>query len=81
MPVLSAPNIKLPTPFAPHASSLTAASICRSSLANTLGSDVTSFAIEPDEGRASSVGQGILEGDAATGSAKELAHDLQLVNH
>ena len=26
-------------------------------------------------------GQGILEGDAAAGSAQELAHDLQLVNH
>src|ERR1700719_1692085 len=39
-------------------------------LPNTLGRDVASFAIEPDEGRASSVGQGILEGDATTGSAK-----------
>src|SRR5258708_35677583 len=32
-------------------------------LANTLGRDVAAFAVEPDEGRASRVGQGILEGD------------------
>ncbi len=50
-------------------------------LANTLGRHMTAFAVELDEGRASSVGQGILEGDAAADSAQELAHHLQLVNH
>src|SRR5260370_24741672 len=50
-------------------------------LANMLGRDVAAFAVEPDEGRASSVGQGILEGEAAAGSAQKLAHHLHLVNH
>src|ERR1700759_1606621 len=43
-------------------------------LANTLGRDVAAFAVEPDEGGASRVRQGILEGDAASGSAQEVTH-------
>jgi hypothetical protein len=42
---------------------------------------MATFAVEPDEGRALRIGQGILEGDAAAGSAQELAHHLQLMNH